>query len=251
MQNKFFDISEKKTHVSAVIFAGGTGERMGSEIPKQFLEIDGRAIVVHTLAHFESNPYVDDIVLVCKESWMDYAEQLIKDANFTKVKWIVPGGSTGQLSIYAGLAKLRDELATVEDVVVLIHDGVRPLINEETINSCIQSALVNGSAVTVAPAIETVITLDDENKIDRVVERGHCRMAKAPQAFLLKDILTVHDDAISRGKTNYIDSASIMAEYGHTISCVDGPIGNIKITSPTDFHTFKAIYDMQKTRENA
>lgn len=242
--------SESEVHVSAVIFAGGTGERMGSEIPKQFLEVDGRAIVVHTLVRFENNSYVNDIVLVCKESWIDYAKQLIKDAGLTKVKWVVPGGSTGQLSIYAGLAKLRDELMTTDDTVVLIHDGVRPLIDDETINSCINSVLVNGSAVTVAPAIETVITLDDENKIDRVVERGHCRMAKAPQAFLLKDILAVHDDAISCGKIDHIDSASIMSEYGYAIFCVDGPIGNIKITSPTDFHTFKAIYDMQKTRQN-
>lgn len=233
-------------HVSAVIFAGGTGERMGTEMPKQFLEVDGRAIVIHTLAHFEDNPLVDDIVLVCKDGWIEHVSELIEDAGLTKVKWIVPGGDTGQLSIYAGLTKLRDQLDSMKDVIVLIHDGVRPLINDETINACIASVQENGSGVTIAPAIETVITLDDENMIDQVVERGHCRMAKAPQAFMLEDILAVHDDAVSRGITDYIDSASIMTAYGHSISCVDGPVDNIKITSPVDFHTFKMVYEMRK-----
>lgn len=236
-------------HVSAVIFAGGTGERMGSETPKQFLEVDGRAIVIHTLIHFENNSLVDDVVLVCKDSWLDYASGLIKDAGLTKVKWIVPGGRTGQLSIYAGLAKLREELDSTKDTIVLIHDGVRPLIDDATINSCIESVKRNGSAVTVAPAVETVITMDDESVIDRVVERRYCRMAKAPQAFMLEDILAVHDDAVSKGKTDYIDSASIMTAYGHSISCVDGPVDNIKITSPMDFYTFRTIYDVKKDNQ--
>ena len=233
-------------HVSGVIFAGGVGKRMGTEKPKQFMEVGGKPILVHTMEHFQKNAHVDDMVLVCKEDWIDHAKSLIEQYGLSKTKWIVPGGSSGQLSIYAGIDALRKELPTTADTVVMIHDGVRPLIDDATIDACVNTVVQNGSAVTIAPAVETVITLNTDNTLDRVVDRGRCRMAKAPQCFWLDDILAAHDDAWRKGKCEYIDSASLMAAYGHKIVCVDGPSDNIKITTPIDLRTFAAIFEMQQ-----
>lgn len=232
-------------HVSACIFAGGVGRRMGAEKPKQFLEVDSKPIIVHTLEHFELNKKIDDIVISCKKEWIDYTWNLVKRYNISKVKWIVPGGPTGQLSIFAGLDELRKQLDTVENTIVLVHDGVRPLINQETINKCIEKVIESGTAITIAPAIETVITLNDDNTLNSVVERGHCRMAKAPQCFMLDDILSAHDDAMRKGKYDYIDSAALMSAYGFKLFCVEGPNENIKITTPIDFFTFETIYKMR------
>lgn len=234
----------------ALIFAGGIGSRMQSEKPKQFLEVDNKPIIVHTLDHFQKNESVNDIVVVCKEDWIDYLNDLISKYKLDKVKWVVPGGSTGQLSIYNGLMKLKKELPTVEDTVVLIHDGVRPVINQKVINENIKTVQVKGTSVTVTPAIETVITIDDKGMIKDTVERAKCRMAKAPQCFWLKDIISVHEDAYAKGNTNMIDSATLMSSYGYKLHTVDGPSENLKITTPIDYYTFKTIYQILKENEN-
>lgn len=234
----------------ALIFAGGTGSRMQSEKPKQFLEVDNKPIIVHTLDHFQKNESVNDIVVVCKEDWIDYLNDLISKYKLDKVKWVVPGGSTGQLSIYNGLMKLKKELPTVEDTVVLIHDGVRPVINQKVINENIKTVQEKGTSITVTPAIETVITIDDKGMIKDTVERAKCRMAKAPQCFWLKDIISVHEDAYAKGNTNMIDSATLMSSYGYKLHTVDGPSENLKITTPIDYYTFKTIYQILKENEN-
>ena len=232
-------------HVSVVIFAGGTGMRMNSKIPKQFLEVDGKPIIIHTLEFFEKNENVDDIVVVCKEDWIDYLKEKLSVFSITKVISVISGGKTGQLSRYYGIKELEKKLSTLDDTIVMMHDGVRPLINDDLINRNIQTVRENGNSVTIAPAIETVITIE-EGTIQNVIERAKCRMAKAPQCFWMKDILAVHDEAFAKGDIDHIDTASIMSKYGHKIYVTEGPTENIKITTPLDFYTFKAIYEARK-----
>lgn len=232
-------------HVSVVIFAGGTGMRMNSKIPKQFLEVDGKPIIIHTLEFFEKNENVDDIVVVCKEDWIDYLKEKLSVFSITKVISVISGGKTGQLSRYYGIKELEKKLSTLDDTIVMMHDGVRPLINDDLINRNIQTVRENGNSVTIAPAIETVITIE-EGTIQNVIERAKCRMAKAPQCFWMKDILAVHDEAFAKGDIDNIDTASIMSKYGHKIYVTEGPTENIKITTPLDFYTFKAIYEARK-----
>ena len=118
----------------ALIFAGGTGTRMNSKTkPKQFLELHGKAIIIHTIEIFENHPEIDGVSVVCIESWLDYLKKLVEKEGFKKVKWIVPGGNSGQESIYNGLKAIHDDSSTNDDDIVLIHDGVRPLINEDVI----------------------------------------------------------------------------------------------------------------------
>lgn len=231
-----------------VIFAGGVGSRMRSKgKPKQFLEVHGKPIIVHTLEIFENCSAIDATVVVCVSDWLDYMEELILKFNLKKVKVVVPGGETGQLSIFNGL-EAAERFASGQDDIVLIHDGVRPLINTSVLEQNIETVKTSGSAITSVAAKETVVLINDDQVIDEVVDRTRSYIAKAPQSFYLKDILAVERDAISKGITNAIDSSTLMGMYDKPLTIVEGPYENIKITTPDDFYTFKALFD---ARENA
>lgn len=231
-----------------VIFAGGVGRRMNTKgKPKQFLEVHGKPIIVHTIDIFQNTEAIDAVVVVCVSDWLDYMNNLVERFNLTKVKAVVAGGETGQMSIFKGL-EAAEQLAT-DDAVVLIHDGVRPLINEEVINANIQSVKETGSAVTSVRAKETVVLVNDSSKISEVVDRTCSFIAKAPQSFYLSDILSVERDAISKGITDAIDSSTLMGMYNRELTIVEGPYENIKITTPDDFYMFKALYDARENEQ--
>ena len=234
----------------AVIFAGGVGSRMRSKNarPKQFLEMYQKPIIIHTLEHFEKHPEIDAIVVVCIESWIPYLKELLYQYRLDKVKKVVPGGSSGQLSIYHGLCA-AEELSDAEDSIVLIHDGVRPLINARLISDNIASVKAHGSAITTAPVKETILVVQEETGfIDYVPERKNSRVAKAPQSFYLKDILSCHRRSLDEGITDCIDSCTMMQHYGYELYLIDGPGENIKITTAEDFYTMRAILE---AKENA
>jgi 2-C-methyl-D-erythritol 4-phosphate cytidylyltransferase len=233
----------------AVIFAGGIGQRMRTtNRPKQFLEMHKKPIIIYTLEHFENHPDIDAIAVACVEEWIPYMEDLIDKFRITKVKKVVSGGETGQMSIYNGLVAAK-EIARDEKSVVLIHDGVRPLINEKVISDNINSVKEHGSAITSAIVKETIMVVKDDNSIDYVPDRSHSRVAKAPQSFWLDEILDVHHRAQSEGIKDFIDSCTMMKHYGHTLFLIDGPYENIKITTPDDFYTMRALLDAQENAQ--
>lgn len=232
---------------SAIIFAGGSGSRMKTTTkPKQFLELHGKPIIIHTIEHFENHPQVDQIVIVCIEGWIDYLETLLSKFQIRKVIKIVPGGETGQMSIFNGLCAVSENIGA-EDIV-LIHDGVRPLIDADIITNNIECVRTNRTAITVKPVIETVIQVNEDNAITNVVDRESCQTAVAPQSFYLSDIYSMHLKAQEDGFTNMTDSATLVRHYGVELFTVMGGPENIKITTPSDFYIFRAIYD---SRENA
>ncbi len=227
----------------AVIFAGGSGRRMNTkDKPKQFLMIHGKPIIVHTIEKFQYHKNIDGIIVVCIEGWIDYMQEMQYRYRLDKIGKIVPGGESGQMSIYQGL-KAAAEVYGVEDNIVLIHDGVRPLIGDQLIDENIQSVKENGSAITVNLAKETVILVDDEGQVTDVPPRALSRTAQAPQSFYLKDILSAQEQAISQGITDAIDSCTLMRMFDKKVSVVVGPNYNIKITTPEDFYVFRALYD--------
>lgn len=233
----------------AVIFAGGTGQRMHSkDVPKQFLKMHKKPIIIYTLEIFENHPEIDAIVIACVDTYIDYLNDLIYKYRIDKVKKVVPGGDTGQMSIYYGLEAAK-EVSGGEDAVVLIHDGVRPLINDKVISDNIASVKKNGSAITTGVVQETILVVNDNESIEYVPERSHSRVAKAPQSFWLNDILSAHYQAQKEGITNYIDSCSLMKNYGHKLFLVDGPSENIKITTPGDFFVMRAFLDAQENQQ--
>ncbi|MBQ6421758.1 MAG: 2-C-methyl-D-erythritol 4-phosphate cytidylyltransferase [Clostridia bacterium] len=232
----------------AVIFAGGVGSRMNAkDRPKQFLLVHGKPIIVHTIELFQYHEQIDGIIVVCVADWIDYMEDMKYRYRLDKIGKIVPGGETGQMSIYNGLCA-AEEVYGAKGNIVLIHDGVRPLINAETITDNIACVKAHGSAVTCTVAKETVVLVDETGKVDEVPSREMSRLARAPQSFWLDEILEVDRRAISEGKTNMIDSCTMMRHYGHDLHVVIGPPENIKITTPDDFYTFRALYD---ARENS
>ena len=232
---------------TALIFAGGAGRRMHSAgKPKQFLELHGKPIIIHTLEHFDRHPEIDAIAVVCIAGWIDYLKDLLIRFHIKKVRWIVPGGETSQESTRAGLGILEAN-CDPRDTIVLIHDGVRPLITEKLISDNIAAVRQYGNAITAAPAIETIITVDGNEDVTELIDRQSCRLARAPQSFYLSDIIAMHQKAMADNYDKMIDSASLMIHYGVKLHLVEGPAENIKITTPSDFYIFKAI---QEAREN-
>ena len=230
----------------AVIFAGGSGQRMRSgDIPKQFLHLHQKPIIIYTLELFEKHPMIDAIVVACKEDWIGHLEELVYKYRIEKVKKIVPGGKTGQMSIYNGLLAAK-EVADDQPAVVLIHDGVRPLINEQTITDNIKSVEEHGSAITTAIVKETILVVNEDESIAHVPDRSRSRVAKAPQSFWLSDILAAHERARKDGIFDFIDSCTMMKHYGASLYLVDGPYENIKITTPDDFYTMRALLDAKE-----
>ena len=218
------------------------------DIPKQFLEMHRKPIIIYTLELFERHQEIDAIVIACIEEWIDYLKDLLYKYRIEKVKKIVPGGTTGQMSIYYGLEAAK-EVSCGEDSIVLIHDGVRPLINEKLISDNIASVKQNGSAITTGIVQETILVVNDNESIDYVPDRSHSRVAKAPQSFWLNEILDAHYKAQNEGMTNYIDSCTLMKHYGYKLFLVDGPSENIKITTPDDFFIMRAFLDAQENKQ--
>lgn len=233
----------------AVIFAGGVGMRMRSKTkPKQFLEMHGKPIIIHTIEIFEQHSDIDAIVVVCIAEWISYLEELLSKFNIKKVKKIVAGGASGQESIYNGLCA-AESIATDEKSIVLIHDGVRPLINEKVIYDNINSVKMHNSAITTVKVKETIMVVDENSMIKHIPERKNSRLARAPQSFWLEDIISAHRKAIDDGKTEFIDSCSMMQYYGKKLFLVDGPEENIKVTTPDDFYIMRAMLDAKENSQ--
>ena len=233
----------------AIIFAGGVGTRMNTkDKPKQFLMVHGKPIIVHTIEVFQKHAEIDGIIVVCVDGWLDYMAEMKDRYRLDKISRIVKGGETGQLSIYYGL-KAAGQVYGIDDNIVLIHDGVRPLIDSKTITANIESVKRYGSAITCAPTKESVVLTGPDGVIESVVEREQSRTAKAPESFYLKDILAADEESISKGIINVIDSCTLMAHHGMKMHIVDGDYGNIKITTPEDFYTFRSIYDAKENEQ--
>lgn len=184
--------------VNAMIFAGGTGTRMKtSDIPKQFIEVDGKPIIIRTLENFSTHPEVDGIVISCLEAWIDELWKLIEKWKVAKVVDIVKGGSTGHESIHNGLVRV-DEFTKPEDIV-LICDGVRPVMSEQLISNCIKLAREYETAVPVTPSIDSVLWSDDGEHCSKALPRGSMYITQAPQGYTMRKIMGAHLEAERRG----------------------------------------------------
>lgn len=231
----------------AVIFAGGSGKRMNSVArPKQFLELRGKPVMIYTLELFDYHPRIDGIVVVCLEPWIPFLEKQLKKFEISKVTDIVPGGETGQDSIYNGLVAVEQRYG--EECNVLIHDGVRPLITAQTITDCIETVAEKGNCITCIPATETfVVTMEDGSLT--IPNRSNSLIARAPQCFVLRDIISAHRRAQKEGRHDFIDSCTMMSYYGYNLNTIIGPMENIKITTPTDFFIFRTMVEIHENQQ--
>ncbi len=237
-----------KMGVYTVIFAGGVGRRMGgSARPKQFLELGGRPIIDYTIAHFAEHPQMTGMVVVCLEDWIPYLKTVLARRHYGIPIDVVPGGSTGQESIFRGLDHLHHTVQDT-DAIVLVHDGVRPLIDEETITKCIDSVRARGCTATIAPAIETIFVEGPHDSVSQIIPRASVGLARAPQAFSLQELYEAHLRAQKEGLGEFIDSVTLMSYFGHKIYTVQGPVENIKVTTPMDYYAFKGYMEARDQR---
>lgn len=227
--------------VSAVIFAGGVGARMNSvNTPKQFLEVDGKPIIIRTLENFQNHNEVDNIVISCLEAWIPKLQELVNKYNITKVRSIVPGGTNGHGSIHNGLVEVDKE--ALPDDVVLICDGVRPLLSEKLITDCIKTATKFETAVPVTPSIDSVLESKDGQKCSKSLPRGEMFITQAPQGYTMRKIMWAHAEAERRGILNPISSSELLIELGEEVNIFVGDRDNIKVTTPEDLRYLRAYY---------
>lgn len=233
----------------AIIFAGGSGARMGSGLPKQFLEVNGKPIIIHTLDIFEEHPLIDEIYVACKEEYIDKLKKMTNRFWISKIKEIVPGGATGQDSIFNALNAARKNNG--DDAIVLIHDGVRPCITSELIDDVIACVKKNKSAITCTAMYETPVVSRGGEFVEETPSRDDFFTAQAPQSFYLGDILEAHEKtrSVNPNYKGIVDSCTLMRSIGKEVAIVKGNRGNIKVTTPEDLYIFRAMIQYRETQD--
>ena len=228
--------------VTAVIFAGGVGARMKSTgIPKQFIEVDGKPIIIRTLENFQYHSEVDNIVIACLDTWIKKLKEYIKKYNITKVRSVVPGGKNGHGSIHNGLIAAK-EFSKKDTDIVLICDGVRPLLSDKLISDCIRIAWEYETAVPVTPSIDSVLESKDGHTCRRSLPRSEMFITQAPQGYTMRKIMWAHEEAEKRNILNPISSSELLIELGEEVHIFIGDRDNIKVTTPEDMRFLRAYY---------
>lgn len=223
----------------ALLIAGGSGNRMGQNIPKQFLTVNDKPVIIYTLEAFQRHPEIDEIAVVCIEGWQAALQVYANQFNITKLKHIILGGLNGQDSIRNGVYELRKHYA--ENDIVLIHDAIRPMTSAEIISDCIRVTKKNGCAISVIPCAEAMLQTEDGNISVGSYPRDRLKRTQTPQGFRLGDICDLHQRALEAGITNSVASCTLMIEMGKQVYFSKGSEKNIKLTTVEDLDIFKAL----------
>lgn len=233
-----------------LILAGGVGQRMRSSgMPKQFLEVFGKPIIIYTLEKFEQCNDIDETVIACNSAWIEYLESLVQKYSLIKVKAIISGGKDRQSSILNGVNCIKSRKAADDDVIV-IHDGVRPLVQESIISENVRIASKYGSAMTVRPVIESVVITDnDKVEFDDFKKRDDTYSLTSPQSFKLKTLVKAYEEIKEKdAPIPLLDSALVFTYLGNDIHIIKESNQNIKITTPEDYYILKAMIELQENK---
>lgn len=228
----------------ALIIAGGAGERMGQDIPKQFLTVNEKPIIVYTMEAFQKHPQIDEIAVVCIEGWEKTLRAYASQFNIDKLKQVFPGGSNGQSSIRNGVMGLID--THDKEDIVLVHDAIRPMVSEEIISDCLIKTEQYGSAITVIPCAEAMLETKDSETSQSSYPRNNLKRTQTPQGFRLGDLASLHEEALEKGITNSIANCTLMVELGHSVHFSKGSEKNIKLTTVEDLDIFKALLAVKR-----
>lgn len=223
----------------ALLIAGGSGNRMNQDIPKQFITVNERPVIVYTLEAFEKHPEIDCIAVVCIEGWDQVLWAYAKQFNISKLKYVVPGGKNGQDSIRNGVMELEKHFEP--DDLVLIHDAIRPMVSAEIISDNIRVAKQHGNAITVIPCAEAMMQTEDGLVSVGSYPRDRLKRTQTPQAFRIGDICDLHRRALEAGITNSVASCTLKIEMGEQVYFSAGSEKNIKLTTVEDIDIFKAL----------
>ena len=232
----------------ALLIAGGVGARMGQDIPKQFLHIQDKPVIVYTMERFQNNPLIDGIVVVTLPSWITFVEAYAKQFGITKLKSVVAGGETGHDSIHNGVFEIARLFP--QDTAVMIHDGIRPLVDDTVLTDVIQKAIQYGNGVTSLPYNEQIFIVnpDDETTTKQYIPRETLRRVSTPQAYQFQKLDTAYHEAFEKGigihGSSYTNT--MMVELGETLHFAAGSDKNIKLTTKDDLEMFKGYMNMDK-----
>ena len=230
----------------AVIIAGGSGSRMGQDIPKQFINVYDKPVLIYTLEGFQRHPQVDKIEVVCIDGWHDVLWAYAKQFNITKLEWVVSGGDTGQESIRNGVYNLEGKAS--KDDTIIIHDGIRPLVDETVLTDVIMKCKKYGNAVTSLPYNEQIFVIDDEISTTKFIPRETLRRVSTPQAYQFGLLDEKYHEAFERRVGIYGShyTNTMMVELGIRLYFASGSDKNIKLTTKDDLEMFKAYLKSDK-----
>ncbi len=223
----------------ALVIAGGAGNRMHQDIPKQFLTVNEKPVIVYTLEAFQEHPEIDAIAVVCIEGWDQVLLAYARQFNISKLAYVVPGGKNGQDSIRNGIMELEKHYSP--DDIVLIHDAIRPMVSAEIISDNIRVAREKGNAITVIPCAEAMLQTEDGMVSCGSYPRDRLKRTQTPQAFHIGFICDLHRRALEAGITNSVASCTLMIEMGEQVYFSAGSEKNIKLTTVEDIDIFKAL----------
>lgn len=223
----------------ALIIAGGSGQRMHQNIPKQFLTVNEKPVIVYTLQAFQNHPDIDAMAVVCISGWEQVLQAYADQFNVTKLKYIIPGGKNGQDSIRNGVYELEKHFQ--KEDVVLIHDAIRPMVSNEIISDCIVKTRQYGCAIATIPCAEAMLETLDGIVSTGSYPRDRLKRTQTPQGFFLGDICNLHREALRKGITNSVASCTLMVEMGKQVYFSAGSEKNIKLTTVEDIDIFKAL----------
>ena len=230
----------------ALLIAGGSGNRMGQDIPKQFMHVDDRPIIIHTMLCFQRHPDIDAIAVVCLKGWETVLQSYANQFNITKFKWTFPGGECGQESIHNGIVGLH-EAGCADTDMVMIHDSVRPLLEQEVISNNIATYKAKGNAITGIVCREAILESGDGLSSHSSIPRDNLIRTQTPQSFSLGDMLRLHEEAQRRGVKNSVATCTLAVELNFTeLYLSPGSEKNIKVTTTEDMEILKALMHTKK-----
>lgn len=230
----------------ALIIAGGSGSRMQQDIPKQFLNVYDKPIIIYTLEAFQQHPNIDKILVVCLDGWHDILKAYAKQFGITKIEWIISGGNTGQESIRNGVSFLEDKIE--ENDTVIIHDGIRPLVDADVLSDVIVTCEKYGNAVTSLPYNEQIFIVSDEGTTTQYIPRETLRRVSTPQAYKFGKLSSSYRRAFKEeiGIYGSAYTNTMMVDLGETLHFASGSEKNIKLTTKDDLEMFKAYLKSEK-----
>ena len=232
----------------AVVIAGGTGHRMGQDIPKQFINVYDKPVLIYTLESFQKHPQIDAIEVVCIDGWENVVTAYARQFDISKLKWIVCGGETGQESIRNGVYNLKGKVN--DDDIIVIHDGIRPLVDDAVLTDVLLIAQKYGNAVTSMPYNEQIFVVNekDENTTNKYIPRETIRRVSTPQAYRFALLIEKYREAFEKKIGIYGSSYTntMMVELGEKLHFASGSDRNIKLTTKNDLEMFKAYLKLEK-----
>lgn len=228
----------------ALILAGGMDPRFQMTVPKQFVNVFNRPIIVYTLEVFQNHPDIDAIMVSCLDGWQEMVKAYAKQFNITKLRWVIAGGKDGQASARNGIIALNEECQ--KDDIIIVHDSIRPFVSEEIISDSIRVCRINGMGVAAVRSMDTIMKTSDGKVGTENISRYSIVRIQTPQAYRMECLLEIHNKALEQGIIGEVDTNSVASRIGMKIYFSEGSDLNLKINTVEDVEMFKALYRMRQ-----